>query len=147
LLILKSAGWLWVLAISQPNCTTYPSHPAVDRLTELFVAAYRQEDADPHLGRRLPHLFRAAGLTSAGAEARTDVYPVGHPQHRVLLDLLQAMRSKLTAGGLASDSEPDTLDAASRRHLADPDTLVVPVTYFLAWAANPGRSPGRDSET
>lgn len=132
----KPGGWVAAL---EPDLLglCYPSHPAVDRLTELFVAACRQEGADPHLGRRLPHLFRAAGLTGAGAGARTDVYPAGHPQRTVLLDLLQAMRPKLTARGLVSDGELDTLDAAARCHLADPDTLTMPVTYFLAWACKP----------
>jgi hypothetical protein len=64
----------------------------------------------------------------------------GHPQRTVLIDLLRAMRPRMTARGLATGAELDALDAAARRHLADPDTLTVPVTYFLAWARKPQES-------
>jgi hypothetical protein len=56
-----------------------------------------------------------------------------------LLDLVRAIRPKVIARGLASEAELDALDAAVRRHLADPDTLTVPVTYFLAWARKPAQ--------
>ena len=136
----KPGGWVAAL---EPDLLglCYPAHPAMERLTELFVTAYRAQGADPPLGRRLSDLFGAAGLTGAAAEARSDVYPAGHPQRTVLLDLLQAMRLKIAAGGLASEDELDTLDAAARRHLADPSTLIAPVTYVLAWARKPSRSP------
>ena len=99
----------------------YPRHPALDRLTELLTTAVRQDGADPELGRRLPHLFRDAGL----------------PQRTLVPDLLRAIRPKLIARGLTGEAELDAVDAAARRHLADPDTLIVPVTYFLAWARRP----------
>src|SRR5215469_554497 len=40
----------------------YPPHPALNRVTELVLTAYQHDGADPQLGRRLPHLFRSAGL-------------------------------------------------------------------------------------
>jgi len=52
----------------------------------------------------------------------------------VLPDLLRAVHPKIITRGLAGEAELGALDTAARRHLADPDTLVVPVTYFLAWA-------------
>ena len=112
----------------------YPPHPALNRVTELLLSAYQHDGADPQLGRRLPHLFRSAGLDSIGVEARTDVYPADHPQRTVLPDLLRAVHPKIITRGLAGEAELGALDTAARRHLADPDTLVVPVTYFLAWA-------------
>jgi len=112
----------------------YPPHPALNRVTELLLTAYQHDGADPQLGRRLPHLFRSAGLDSIGVEARTDVYPADHPQRTVLPDLLRAVHPKIITRGLAGEAELGALDTAARRHLADPDTLVVPVTYFLAWA-------------
>ena len=118
----------------------FPPDPAVDQLTELLMASYRHDGADPQFGRRLPHLFRRVGLAEIGVEARTDVYPAGHPQRTVLIDLLRAMRPKIAAYQLVTGAELDVLDTAARRHLADPDTLTVPVTYFLAWARKPKRS-------
>ena len=117
----------------------YPPHPDLDRLTELLVTAVHDDGADPQLGRRLPHLFRDAGLAEVGVEARSDVYPAGHAQRTLLPDLVRAIRPKVVARGFASEAELDALDAAVRRHLADPDTLTVPVTYFLAWARKPAQ--------
>jgi len=48
----KPGGWVAAL---EPDVLglCYPAHPAMDRLTELFVTTYRYQSADPHLGRRL----------------------------------------------------------------------------------------------
>ena len=132
----RPGGWVASLEADALG-VCYPPHPDLDRLTELLVTAVRHDGADPHLGRRLPHLFRDAGLAEVGVEARSDVYPAGHPQRTLLPDLVRAIRPKVVARGLASEAELDALDAAVRRHLADPDTLTVPVTYFLAWARKP----------
>ena len=136
----RPGGWVAALEADILGLC-YPPHPAVDRLTELLMAGYRHDGADPQLGRRLPHLLRGAGLTEIGVEARTDVYPAGHPQRTVLIDLLRAIRRKTAARKLVTGAELDALDAAARRHLADPDTLTVPVTYFLAWARKPLLEP------
>ena len=39
--------------------------------------------------------------------------------------------------GLTDERELDELDAAARKHFEDPDTLVMPGLYFLAWARKP----------
>jgi len=132
----RPGGWVAALEADILGLC-YPPHPAVDRVTELLMTGYRHDGADPQLGRRLPRLLRDAGLTEIGVEARTDVYAPGHPQRTVLIDLLRAMRPKIIARRLATGAELDALDAAARRHLAVPDTLTVPVTYFLAWARKP----------
>ena len=132
----RPGGWVAALE-ADAHGVCYPPHPDLDRLTELLIAAVRHDGADPQLGRRLPHLFRDAGLADVGAEARTDVYPAGHSQRTLLPDLVRAIRPKIIAQRIASQAELDALDIAVRRHLADPDTLVVPVTYFLAWARKP----------
>ena len=51
--------------------------------------------------------------------------------------------AQVAACKLVTADELDALDAAARRHLADPDTLTVPVTYFLAWARKPQLEPRR----
>ena len=47
----------------------YPSHPAWDRLTEVFHAAYRSDGADLFIGRKLAAMLRDAGVTDVGTEA------------------------------------------------------------------------------
>jgi hypothetical protein len=40
--------------------------------------------------------------------------------------------------GIAEEAELDELDHAAREHLADPDTLVMPFMYVMAWGRKPG---------
>jgi len=53
------------------------------------------------------------------------------------IDLVRVMRPKIVTRGLASEAELEALDTAARRHLTDPDTLIVPNIFFLAWARKP----------
>jgi ubiquinone/menaquinone biosynthesis C-methylase UbiE len=129
----------WVVAM-EPDCDMYvchPPHPALDRLREIFLAAYLTEGADPFVGRRLAELFRQAGLADVGVAAKADVYPLGHSRRAIRADLVRSMRSKLVDRGIAGEQELDDVDKAVRAHLADPDTLIMPALYFLAWARKP----------
>jgi len=109
----KPGGWVAALEADILGLC-FPPDPAVDRVTELLMTSYQHDGADPQFGRRLPHLFRLAGLADIGVEARTDVYPAGHPQRTVLAELLRAMRPKIAARGLSTEPELDALDAAAR---------------------------------
>ncbi|MBV9281582.1 MAG: methyltransferase domain-containing protein, partial [Chloroflexi bacterium] len=115
----------------------YPPHPAWDRLCEVFLTVYRQDGANPHLGRRLPELFRQAGLVDIGVEARADVDPAGHPRRTILPDLVRSMRPKIVGRGLLEERELDELDGAVRQHLAASQTLALPYLYFLVWGRKP----------
>ena len=48
--------------------------------------------ADPWIGRRVPELFRQAGLAEVGLESRTQLYPPGVSRRTNRLDLVRAMR-------------------------------------------------------
>ena len=43
--------------------------------------------------------------------------------------------------GLAEERELDEVDRTAREHLANPNTLVMPSLYFLAWGRRPS-APG-----
>jgi hypothetical protein len=131
----------------------YPPHPAFTRLREIFPVVVGRNGADPHIGRRLPEMFRHAGLQEIAVEATARVYPVGHSRRTVLLDLISVMRPHVLKLGLVSEAELDDLDAAARAHLDDPDTLVIPHMFFLVSARKPAgadtkpRSVGNPSQT
>jgi SAM-dependent methyltransferase len=116
----------------------HPAHPALDRLRDIFREGFVVDGADPFIGRRLPELFRQAGLVDVGVEALADIYPIGHSRRTIRLELVRTMRSKIVERGLASEHELDDLDTAARRHLADPNTLVVPGLLFIAWGRKAG---------
>jgi SAM-dependent methyltransferase len=125
----------------EPDCEyalCYPPHPAVTRLREIFPVIFGRNGADPWIGRRVPELFRHAGLGDVAVEATARVYPLGHSRRTIWMDLVRAMRPHVLERGLASESELDDLDAAARAHLDDPGTVVMPGLFFLVSARKPG---------
>jgi SAM-dependent methyltransferase len=139
--LLKPGGWAAVLELDVIGLC-YPPDPAWERLVELLAATYRADGADPHLGRRLPQLLGDAGLVEGDVEAVTEQCPPGHPQRGVIVDLLHNMAAKVARRGLVSEHHLGQLISRVRCHLDNPETLVVPVIYFLAWARKP---PGQES--
>jgi hypothetical protein len=115
----------------------YPPHPAFDRLCEIFTVAFSRNGADPHIGRRMAELYRQAGLKDVAVEARAGVYPAGHSRRTIRADLVRSMRPQILDMGLVDERELDELDTAAREHFENPDTLVMPHLYFLAWGRKP----------
>jgi hypothetical protein len=109
----------------------------VGRLLELSMSVHSQDNADPFVARRLPGIFRQAGLTEIGIEATADIYPPSHPRRTVRIDLVRSMRPRILERELASERELEELDRAARAHLAGPGTLVLPHLLFLAWGRKP----------
>jgi len=134
-------GWVASLEADTEYALCHPPHPAFDRVCELFDDAFRRNGADPFIGRRLPELYREAGLEDIGVEARAPIHPAGNTRRTVRLDLVRSMRPTILERGLADEQELDELDRAVREHLADPNTLIMPALYFLAWGRRPTASP------
>lgn len=141
--LVRPGGWVAGDEADCSNHVCYPAHPAWNRLADTFLTTFRQDGADPDLGRRLPELFREAGLVDVGVEARADVYPAGHSRRTVRLEIVQSMRAKIIARELLTERQLDELDRAAREHLANPDTVIMPSLYFLAWGRKPTGEVGR----
>jgi SAM-dependent methyltransferase len=75
----KPGGWVASAEADMEHALCYPPHPAFDRLSDIFTVAFRRNGADPWLGRRVPGLFRQAGLEDVNMEARMMMYPPGAP--------------------------------------------------------------------
>jgi hypothetical protein len=114
----------------------YPRLPAWERLHEIFSQSYRQDGADPMIGRRLGELFRGAGLADVEIEARAEVFPPGYSRRTTRADLVRSMRPKIVERGIATESELNEVDLAVRAHMSDPNTLVMQV-LFVAWGRRP----------
>ena len=143
----RPGGWVVVLEPDAGSSVCHPPHPAWDRLTQIFFSAQQVDGADTFIGRRVPELFRKAGLVDIGVEAKADIYPAGNSRRTIRADLVRSMRPKILAAGIASESELDEVDQAVREHLNDPDTLMLPHLLFLAWGrkpGHPGTSPGSE---
>lgn len=133
----RPGGWV---AGMEPDMAIQIGHPpnaGWERVHEIFCASFRADGADPFIGRRLPEIFREAGLTEIGVEAITHVYPAGHSRRTIRVDLVRSMRDKIVARGIAGEQELDELDSAAREYLSDPQTLVLSGVYFQAWGRKP----------
>jgi SAM-dependent methyltransferase len=136
----RPGGWVAVLEPDVGGSVCYPPDPAWDRLTQIFLSAQQVDGADTFIGRRLPELLRRAGLVDIGVEAKADIYPAGNSRRTIRADLVRSMHPKILAAGIASERELDQVDQAVRKHLSDPDTLMLPHLLFLAWGRKPDGS-------
>jgi SAM-dependent methyltransferase len=133
----RPGGWVVALEPDTEPMICYPPHPAVERLRELFGAAFARNGADPSIGRRVPELYRRAGLTDVGVEAVAALYPLGHSRRSIRADLVRSMRTQIMAMGLSDAVELEQIDAAARDHYRNPDVLVMPSLNFLVWGRRP----------
>jgi ubiquinone/menaquinone biosynthesis C-methylase UbiE len=140
----KPGGWVAALEADTEHALCYPPHPAFDRICEIHPVVFARNGADPIVGRRVPELFRQAGLADVDVEIRAASYPPGSTRRTIRLDLVRSMRPKIVELGLASEEELDALDAAARAHIGDPRTVVMSALTFLIWGRKPaglGTSP------
>lgn len=122
----RPGGWVASQEADAGFALCHPPLPAWDRLWSLFHASFGRMGADLHLGRRLPELFRAAGLADVEATVHASSYPVGHSRRTVIPDLVRSLHPVILDLGLADERELADVDAAVRLHLADPRTLMMP---------------------
>jgi SAM-dependent methyltransferase len=115
----------------------YPSLPAWDRLREIFGASHDRLGVDLRIGRRLPELFRQAGLEDIQVVAHAPIYPLGHSRRTLLPDLVRSLRPVILKFGLSDERELAELDREVRQRLADPRTLTIPSLLFVAWGRKP----------
>jgi SAM-dependent methyltransferase len=114
-----------------------PPNEAWTRLAEVLRQTWRLEQSDINMGRRLPELYRAAGLEDVGFHVFADVHPAGHRRRTIVADLARSLRPKILDREVITERELDELDRAVRSHIADPGTVMLPVLYFTAWGRKP----------
>ena len=128
----RPGGWVAAMEPDIPLTVCYPKLEAWERMSQLFRQSVASDGADEAVGRRLPELFRDAGLADVGVEASMTVYPHGHSRRAVRADLFRTLRGKIVARGMADAAELDEIDREVRAHLDDPRTLVAHAA-FMAW--------------
>jgi ubiquinone/menaquinone biosynthesis C-methylase UbiE len=110
-----------------------PPSPAWDRLLEIFEDYSRNNGIDLCVGRKTHQMFRAAGLTDIQAHAVIHVYPPGHNRRYILCDFLENIKDRLLAEGLIAATEFHYRLTELRRHLDNPDTLVISHLFVQVW--------------
>jgi ubiquinone/menaquinone biosynthesis C-methylase UbiE len=133
----RPGGWVAGQEPDVEHGLCYPSLPAWDRLREVFRASFGRSGADPRIGRRLPELYRQAGLEDVEVTIHAPAYPAGHSRRTLLPDLVRSLRPAILDQQVCSERELDELDRTVREHLADPRTLMMPHLLIAAWARKP----------
>ena len=106
----KPGGIVVVEDIDCGGGFTHPESPAQMRHLDLYQAIVRHHGGDPLLGRKLPRLFRAAGLTEIQFEIVTPTEPALEVKRLYPLTLA-GLKSAIIQAGLATAAELDTIVA------------------------------------
>lgn len=133
----RPGGWVASHEPDVEHALCHPPLPAWDRMREIFRGGFGKLGADLLIGRRLVELYASSGLVDIEVVVHAGTYPVGHSRRTILPDLVRSLRPVVLEFGLADEPELDELDAAVRRHLADPHALIMPELMVVAWGRKP----------
>jgi SAM-dependent methyltransferase len=114
-----------------------PPLPAWTQLVQALETFAQINGNDLHIGRRVPRLLREAGLVEVQTRPLVHVYPPGHARRTILVDFVENLRERLLAHEILTEAELDDLLGALRRHLDDPNTLVISHLIFQVWGRKP----------
>jgi SAM-dependent methyltransferase len=114
-----------------------PPLRAWDRLFEVLLAYARANNIDLLVGRKVPRLFREAGLTDVRVNVLVHGYPFGHPRRGIFADFVENLRDRIVEHRLIEAEELRELIGELKRHLDDPNTFVVSHTFFQVWGRKP----------
>ena len=121
----------WSVHVSDPPLQAW------DRAEDLLITYARSAGIDLFIGRKIPRLLRAAGLVDVAAHPLIHFYPPGHARRSILLDFVEDVGERMVETGITSRTELKTLTDSLRRHIDDPDTLVVSHLFVQAWGHKP----------
>jgi SAM-dependent methyltransferase len=114
-----------------------PPLPAWSRLVQALETYAQVNGNDMFIGRCVPRLLRAAGLVEVQTRPLIHVYPPGHGRRMILAEFVENLRERLLAQGVLTEAELTDLLGSLKRHLEDPDTLVVSHLFFQVWGHKP----------
>jgi SAM-dependent methyltransferase len=125
-----------IVACHEPDASTQridPPHPAQDMILELLASYGAKQGIDRSIGLRVPRMLREAGVIDLRVNPLVHAYPPGHGRRLLLLDFAENLRARLVEQRLVSAAELDRLVTDLRRHLEDPETLVISGLFLQIW--------------
>jgi SAM-dependent methyltransferase len=134
---LKPGGAVALEDVDNVAWLCQPAHPSWDALLNAFHAVFHAAGGDGFVGRRLPGLLSFAGAENEQVKVTVETPPVGDYRRKLLLSLIDSVREKVTATGLMSTPELDEHRSALRRHLDDPETVVIDKLLVQCWGRKP----------
>jgi ubiquinone/menaquinone biosynthesis C-methylase UbiE len=110
-----------------------PPLPAWNRLFDLLHAYSSRNGIDLFIGRKISRLLRETGLLDIQMNALIRVSPQGQGHRTILPHFVENLRERLLAQRIVGDDELTHLVAELKRHIDDPQTLVLGGLFFQAW--------------
>jgi SAM-dependent methyltransferase len=132
-----------VVALHEADSTTQrydPPLPAQSRLLELLNKYAELNEIDRAIAPKVPRLLRENGLVDIHVKPLVHVYPPGHGRRMLLLDFVENARARLLESHLIGEPELNQLTDALKRHLENPETLVLSSVFIQAWGYVPEKS-------
>jgi ubiquinone/menaquinone biosynthesis C-methylase UbiE len=132
----RPGGWVVVEDIDCGGVFAQPKAPALMRHLDLYQRVMRRHGGDPLIGRKLPRLFRQAGLTGV----QFDVVAPSEPREAVkrLYPLtLSCLQPAIVEAGLATAAEVSALIATLETAAADPAAQFSSCPMVQVWARRP----------
>jgi SAM-dependent methyltransferase len=125
------------IVLEDPDTASWrfnPPAPALERLIELIVEAFRLSGGDLDAGRQHLHLFREFGIAE-NVRAEVVALPPGHPYLRLPLQFATSLEQRLLS--LVSADELEGLRTKGEAELQEPDRWGTTFTLVQFW----GRCP------
>jgi hypothetical protein len=114
-----------------------PPHPTWELLRDTMARAWKSYGFDPFIGRTLPRLLVAHGLSDVNFSATLLVHRAGDDLRNLLPDFVRLNRQELLARGLIGDQELATALQGLDEHLSRPDTITFYPLLCQAWGRVP----------
>jgi len=132
--LVRPGGFVALQDADVISWTCEPASPAWDHLANALTTTCI---GDPHVGRRLPGMLRAAGLVDVEVDVQAGLWRPGEPHHNLLPCLVNLHRDRILANGPLTEPELDACLRDVEDHLARPDTIVLSWMLFQAWGRKP----------
>lgn len=130
------------IVLEDPDASSWhfnPPAPALERLIELIVEAFRLSGGDWFAGRKHLHLLREFGI-EGNVRAEVLALPPGHPYLRLPLQFATSLEERLLS--LVTADELEELRAEGEAELQEPGRWGTTFTLLQCWGRVPGTGPG-----
>jgi ubiquinone/menaquinone biosynthesis C-methylase UbiE len=117
-----------------------PPLDAWNRAVDLVHKYSSMNGIDLFVGRKVPRMLREAGLVDIQVDCLVHVCPPGHCQRMLLPHFVENLRDRILAQKIIGEDELNDLLRELKRHIDDPQTLVLAGFFFQAWGRRPEQS-------
>jgi SAM-dependent methyltransferase len=135
--LLRPGGVVALEDVDNVSWLCQPAHPSWDILLNAFHAVFHAGGGDGFIGRRLPVLLHAAGVTNIRTRVTVETPPIGDYRRTHLISLIDSVRDKIVAKGVLDAATLEGHRTALVEHLRDPATVVIDKLLVQCWGQKP----------